>query len=84
MHRIFLWLARKHINRVVKTVASRAFERGQIDSFTMHEMCGCCDRILWPKRRKPTVAEIEKILKDQNDKYVIEVQCDGSILAVDK
>src|SRR4051812_41696008 len=50
LHGKVLWLARKHINRVVKMVLSRAYERGQIDSHTMHEMGGCCDRILWPER----------------------------------
>lgn len=48
LHGLVLRLARKHINRVVKAVLSRAYERGQIDSQTMHSMAGCCDRILWP------------------------------------
>lgn len=50
LHGVVLRLARKHINRVVKTVLSSAYERGQIDCHTMHEMAGCCDCILWPER----------------------------------
>jgi hypothetical protein len=50
LHGVVLRLGRTHINRVVKTVLSRAYERGQIDSHTMHEMAGCCDRILWPEQ----------------------------------
>lgn len=83
LHRIVVWLARKHINRVVKTVLSRAYERSQIDSHTMHEMGGCCDSILWPERRKTKLEELEKILREPNDKYTIEVQRDGSIRAVE-
>ena len=54
LHAVVLRLARKSINRVVKTVLSRAYERSQIDSWTMHEMGGCCDRILWPERHAPS------------------------------
>jgi hypothetical protein len=53
LHALVLRLARKHINRVVKIVLSRAYERSQIDSWTMHEMGGICDRILWPERHTP-------------------------------
>ena len=53
LHAVVLRLARKSINRVVKTVLTRAYERGQIDSIIMHQMAACCDRILWPKRHEP-------------------------------
>jgi len=61
LHRVVLRLMRGHINRVVKYVLSRAYERGQIDSHTMHEMAGCCDRVLWPERTANQISrEIEK------------------------
>lgn len=50
LQRIVLRIFRRTINGVVKTVISRAFERSQIDSHALHEMAGCCDRILWPER----------------------------------
>ena len=50
LHALVVLLARKHINRVCKIVLSRAFERSQIDSYTLHEMAASCDRILWPDR----------------------------------
>lgn len=49
LHRVVVWLCRKHINRVAKTSLMRAYERSQIDSATMHEMAACVDRFLWPK-----------------------------------
>ncbi len=52
IHRLIIRCFRSSVNRVVKTVLMRAHERSQIDSFTMHEMAGCCDRILWPERYK--------------------------------
>lgn len=65
LHRLVLRLFRRSINRVVKTVISRAYERGQIDSHTMHEMAGCCDRILWPERyerKRGTVVQTGNIV----------------------
>lgn len=50
LHRIVVRLTRKHINIVTKTVLSRAFERSQIDSGTLHVMAATCDLILWPER----------------------------------
>ena len=49
LHGVVVWLFAKHINKVLATVLSRCYERNQIDSFAMHELSGCGNRLLWPK-----------------------------------
>ena len=58
LHRMVIRLTRRHINRVVKYVLDRAYERGQINSHTLHEMCGCCDRVLWPENYREERANV--------------------------
>lgn len=59
LERLVLRLFRRTINRVAKTVLSRAYERGQIDSHTLHEMAGSCDRMLWPERYARTRSVVQ-------------------------
>lgn len=50
IYRLTLRLARPVINRVCKSVIGRAYERGLVDSFVLHELAAIIDRSLWPKR----------------------------------
>jgi hypothetical protein len=60
-HRLIIRLFRRHINLIVGTILSRAFERSHIDSFAMHEMAGCCNRILWPNSSSPPRRSVVQI-----------------------
>lgn len=49
-HRLAVRIFRRTIHKVASAILSRAYERCQIDSHTLHEMCGSMDRILFPER----------------------------------
>lgn len=50
LHCMVLRIARRSVNKFAKSVISRAYERGLINSFVMHEMTAIIDRSLWPDR----------------------------------
>lgn len=50
LHRLVVRIARLTVNRFAKSVTSRAYERGLVSSFVMHELDGIIDRSLWPER----------------------------------
>lgn len=54
LDRLVLRGARRAVNRFAKSVISRAYERGLIGSFALHELSGIVDRSLWPERHAQT------------------------------
>jgi hypothetical protein len=45
-----------------KVALSRGFERGQIDSFTYHELCGIVDSLLWPSDESHHVVQKNNVV----------------------
>lgn len=48
--RLIMRLFPRQVNRVADAVIGKAYGRGIIDSWIMHEMAGTLGRIIWPKR----------------------------------
>jgi hypothetical protein len=50
LHRLVVRVFRRQVNRFAKSVISRAYERGLVNSFVYHELAGIIDRSLWQER----------------------------------
>ena len=59
MKKLIYRLARKHYNKVFKSIMSQAYNKLWVSSYEMHEIIGMWDRMFYPEYFKDAPQEVE-------------------------